>query len=39
LDRVEANDGTLEITSPIGSGTALLATLPLARHRLAAEPA
>jgi signal transduction histidine kinase/putative methionine-R-sulfoxide reductase with GAF domain len=39
LDRVEANDGTLEITSPIGSGTAVLATLPLARHRLAAEPA
>lgn len=39
LDRVDASEGTLEITSPSGSGTTLLATLPLARHAPAGEPA
>jgi signal transduction histidine kinase len=29
LDRVEASEGTLTITSPAGTGTALHATLPL----------
>jgi signal transduction histidine kinase len=29
LDRVEASDGTLTITSPAGVGTTLHATLPL----------
>ncbi len=39
LDRVDASEGTLEITSPSGFGTTLLATLPLARHAPAGEPA
>ena len=29
LDRVEASNGTLEITSPAGIGTTVRATLPL----------
>ena len=32
LDRIEANDGSLTITSPPGKGTALHATLPLRRQ-------
>jgi signal transduction histidine kinase len=37
-DRIEALGGTLEVTSPVGSGTTLLIEMPLERHSSAPSP-
>jgi signal transduction histidine kinase len=38
-DRIEALGGTLEVTSPAGSGTTLLIEIPLARQNSSVSPA
>jgi signal transduction histidine kinase len=37
-DRIEALGGTLEVTSPAGSGTTLLIEMPLEGHGRAVSP-
>jgi signal transduction histidine kinase len=37
-DRIEALGGTLQVTSPVGSGTTLLIEMPLERHSSATSP-
>ena len=38
LDRIEAGEGALSITSPMGGGTTLSATLPLGQAGLGINP-